>query len=146
NKEYIKPYEKLVQETINSFDYIYIKFKFDSIKNNKELVGIPTTACASLVPYTNVGRIVLIYRYCENDPSCNKHEEPEYLSEMTFKKPFVSEILDEHGITVTHEYSGGYSVHNGLFYHTYRYDIEFDASSIIDKLINTYDQKSKRLR
>lgn len=140
NKKFVRPYQRLVLETIKTFDFSSGKFVDEFLKDKVELIGIPSDFYLYLDLEERKGHITLDYVTDSRYEESKTNEKPDYLKNETFNKKYVDTLLASDGIEVRINRADGIISNSDTIY------IQFDATELIDAYNSVKEEIKRRER
>ena len=151
NKKYVRDYEKLVLEAIRLFDFSKYNFNDEALKTRTDLVGKTDRVSTYFVEYGDNGRtytadesddaiIHLSYVVDSRNPKSRECVIPDYLSNHTYEKSYMPELLAEQGIHV--KYNSPVEGRSD----TADYYISFDSSELVEAIHSVKEDIKTRNR
>ena len=151
NKKYVRDYEKLVLEVIRLYDFSKYNFNDEALKIRTDLVGKTDKISTYFVEYGDNGRsysadesdnaiIHLSYVVDSRNPKSRECVIPDYLSNHTYEKNYMPELLAEQGIHVKFN-----PPVDGIS-DTADYYISFDSSELVEAIHSVKEDIKSRNR
>ncbi len=140
NKQYLRPYLRLVLEAVKTFDFNQERFNSSLLKEKTDLVGVPSKMYTYLDKEERVGTISLDYITDGRLKESKLNKKPDYLKEETFNKEYMDSLLAEEGITVKiNRADGCMSTSDTII-------IKFDATELVEVLNSVKEEVKNRSR
>ena len=138
NKKYLRIYERLVLESIKTFDFNKRDFNSDLLKDKIDLVGNTNDVSIRLDINKSKGFIHLGYLVDERYYEFENYKKPEYLENETYNKEYMDELLRDQGISVSFKKADKEETSFDV------YIIGFDASILIEALVQVNQKRKVR--
>ena len=140
NKKYLRIYERLVLESIKTFDFNKRDFNSDLLKDKIDLVGNTNDVSIHLDINKNKAFIQLGYLVDERYYEFKDYKKPEYLENETYNKEYMDELLRDQGISVRFKKADKEETAFDV------YTIGFDASILIEALVQVNQKRRVRVK